>query len=180
LRGFLKIFDYHRLKADELQARDPTRLESRVRLECHNFPERVESLLPPLGERHLTREGWPHYQKLHSLCELFLTGTASQREFIRSRIDWNRAFQLGLFRAEAKAVAVSTRSEDLLRLAGLSLAISDFNCGDARDAIVALGSLLKAAREVHLDWSALVLSIADISGPGMAALFKDFLGNHPS
>jgi hypothetical protein len=176
----LKILDYHRLAADERQARDPAQLESTVRLESHDFPERVESMLPPLGERHLTRKGWPHYENLHSLCELYLTGTDSQREFIRSKMDRNRAFQLDLFRAEAKEVAVRTQSEELLRLAILSLAIADLNCGDARDVIMALGSLLKAAREVHLDWSAVVLSIADVSGPGMTALLTDFLGNHPS
>jgi len=65
-------------------------------------------------------------------------------------------------------------------VAVVSLAIDDFNCGDARDAILALQSLLVAAREIGLDWSALVRSVADISGRGMAPLLLDFLANHPS
>ena len=176
----MKLLDYHRLKAAELEARDAVRLESAVRCECAEFPERVELLLPPAEEEFLSREGWPHYRKLYSLCELYLAGTASQREFIRSRINWRRAYQLALFRAEAKEAAIRTKSDELLRLAVVSLAIDDFNCGDARDAILVLGSLLVAAREIGLDWSALVRSVACVSGPGMAALMQDSLRNRPS
>jgi hypothetical protein len=174
----LTILDYHRLKADELRARDPVLLESMVRSECADFPERVESLLPPPEERYLSREGWPHYLKFHSLCEVYLTGTAAQREFIRSRMNWNRAFQLALFRAEAREGATRTKSEERLRLAVVSLAINDFVCGDARDAILALGPLRKAAGDIGADWSALVRSVADIAGPGMAALLQDSLRNY--
>jgi len=176
----LTILDYHRLKASEVKARDPARLESTVRSERADFPEHSESLLPPAGERHLTREGWPNYQKLHSLCELYQAGTAAQREFIRSQVNWNRAYQLGLFRVEATEAAVRTKSEELLRLAVVSLAIDDFTCGDSRDAILSVGSLLLAARKIGLDWSALIHGVAAISGPGMAALFQDFLTNHPA
>jgi hypothetical protein len=177
--SYLTILDYHHLKASEVAARDPARLESAVRSERADFPEHVESLLPPADERYLKREGWPHYQKLHRLCELYQAGSPAQREFIRSKMNWNRAFQLALFRAEAREVAVRTKSEELLRLSIVSLAINDFTCGDARDAIVALGSELGAARKIGLDWSALVRGVAGISGPGMAALLQDFLGNHP-
>jgi hypothetical protein len=176
----LKLLDYHRLKAAELEARDNARFESTVRSECADFPERIESLLPSPEEKYLSRNNWPHYQKFYSLCELYLAGTASQREYIRSRIDWQRAYQLGLFRLEAKEVAVHTKSTELLRLALVSLVINDFNCGDARDAILALESLLVAARKIGLDWSALVQSVADISGRGMGPLLRDFLANHAS
>jgi hypothetical protein len=176
----LTILDYHRLKARELKASNPVRLESVVRAESANFPEDLESLLPAPEEKYLTRQGWPHYLKFHSLCELYLSGTAAQREFIRSKMNWNRAFQLALFRAEAREVAVRTKSEAMLRLAVVSLAINDFVCGDARDMIVSLAPLLKAAREIDADWSTLIRGIADVSGPGVAALLKDFLKNHPS
>jgi hypothetical protein len=176
----MTILDYHRLKADEVKARDPARLESAVRSEWAEFPQRVESLLPPPGERYLNSKDWPYHQQIHALCELYLASTASQREFIRSRMNWNRAFQLALFRTDARERAITTRSEDLLRLALVALAINDFVCGDARDAIVAMGPLLKATREIGADWNALLRIVADVSGPGMKALFLDFLANHPS
>src|SRR5207247_1360165 len=127
-----------------------------------------------------SRKDWPHYQRFCTLCELYLAGTSSQREYIRSRVDWQRAYQLGLFRLEAREVAVHTKSQELLRLALVSLVINDFNCGDARDAILALESLLVAARKIGLDWGALLRSVADISGRGMAPLLQDFLANHAS
>ena len=43
---------------------------------------------------------------------------------------------MGLFRLEAKEVAVLTKSQELLRLALVSLVINDFNCGEARGAIL--------------------------------------------
>lgn len=175
----MTILDYHYLKAGEVAARDPARLESEVRSERADFPEQIESLLPPADERYLKRAGWPHYEKLHRLCELYRASSPAQREFIRSKMNWNRAFQLALFRAEAREAAVSTKSEELLGLALVSLAINDFTCGDARDTIVALGSELVAARKIGLNWSALVREVAGTSGPGMAALLQDFLRNHP-
>lgn len=176
----MKLLDYHHLKNAELQRRNAKRLEAAVRAECADFPERVELLLPPPDEKYPDREDWPHYQKLLSLCQIYLAGTDSQREYIRSRINGARARQLGLFRLEARAAAVRTKSEELMRLALVSLVINDFQCGDARDAIVSLGSFLLASSEAGLDWGALVRGVAPTAGPGMAALLLDFLANHPS
>jgi len=41
-----------------------------------------------------------------------------------------------------------------------------------------LESLLVAARKIGLDWSALLRSVADITGRGMAPLLQDFLASH--
>jgi len=176
----MTILDYHRLKASELEALDLARLEAEVRAESAAFPETVESLLPPPEEKHLRREGWPHYERFRSLCELYLGANAAQRQFIRSRINWTRAYQLGLFRSQARELAMETKSEHLLRLALVSLVIDYFNVGDSRDAILSLQRLLVAARHIGIDWSALVLSVADTAGDGMAALYRDFLKNHPA
>ncbi len=166
----VKLLDYHRLSAA-------------VRAECADFPERVELLLPPPDEKYFSgkdfnTKDWPHYQKLQSLCELYLAGTAAQREYIRSTVTWPRSRQLGLFRKEAREAAVRTKSEELLRLALVSLVIGDLNFSDARDVILSLGLLLVAAREIGADWGGLVRSAGSMAGPGMAPLLLDFLENH--
>ena len=181
----VKLLDYHRLSAAELEARDAARLEAAVRSECADFPERVELLLPPPDEKYFSgkdfdSKDWPHYQKLQSLCELYVAGTAAQREYIRSTLTRPRSRQLGLFRKEAREAAVRTKSEELLRLALVSLVIADLHYSDARDVILSLGALLVAAREIGADWGGLVRSAGSMAGPGMAPLLLDFLANHPS
>lgn len=76
-------------------------------------------------------------------------------------------------------MAVKTKSQPMLELALVAIAISDFNTGDARDSILAVRSIYEIAGEISAAWKAIVTSVAAISGNGMAALLNDFLAIHP-
>lgn len=175
----MTLLDYHRLQREEIERWDLVQIESAARAQDASFPERVTALLPSEDEKSRASHGSPLFEKIQTLCELWLAATPEQRTFIRSRINAKRAFRLGGFRAEAKRLAIETGADSWLRLALASLAIENLN-NDARDVILSVQGLLVASRKIQADWSGLVRSVAALSGPAVASLLEDCLHNHPA
>lgn len=175
----MTLLDYHRVQREERARWDPIRLEAAVRAQDPGFPEHVERLLPSQEYKTPAPLGSPLFHQLEDLCGLWLAATEEQRAFIRLKMDSKRAYQLGRFRHQATQEAIVSNSELQLRIALASLAIDDLTSGDARDAILSVQALLKAARQIHADWGQLVRGVGALAGPAMAALLEDCLRNHP-
>ena len=176
----MTLFDYHRLQREEAAAWDAAQMEAAVRAQDPGFPERAAALLPSGDYKTHASKDSSLFRQIQELCELWLAATPEQRAFIRSKIDKNRASLLGGFRAEAKLLALETKSDSWLRLSLASIAIDNLNCGDARDVILSVQGLLVTARKIHADWGGLVRGVAALAGPGITALLEDCLRNHPA
>lgn len=176
----MTTLDYHRLQREEIEGWDPVRMEAAVRSHDSGFADRVEVVLP--GEEFKTPapQGSAQFRRLYDLCELWLAATPEQRAYIRSKMNWKRAYQLGTFRVEVSRLAVEENSEYLLKIALTTLAIDNLNSGDSRDVILSVQRLLGCARQIHADWGRLVREAAGLAGPGVAALLEDQLRNHPA
>lgn len=99
--------------------------------------------------------------------------------YTRSRIDWRQANKLRQYSAVLAVLGIRAHSEQTVRLGLVALAIEDLTAADARGLLVPVSFLFHAAQRIGSDPSRLFREVAEISGPGVAAMLLDFLNRFP-
>jgi hypothetical protein len=180
----MKLLDYHRLRRAEVVSWDRERLKEEA---IRNDPE----FLPELERLWLT-EGKKYapdmlvnvprdeaFERISRICELYRDGMESRRVYIRSRVNQQCTFRFEGFGLRAAVIAAREHSLEMMRLALIAFAITDLECSDAREILMSAPILFHSARLAGGDALVLFDEAAHLSGPGMAALFRDFARRHP-
>ena len=109
------------------------------------------------------------------LCRLYSSATRLERDYIRSLIDEELAWQLLTFSKRAAVFALRSERSDILRDSLIALAIEDLANGDVRDNMIPLGLIYHCARTVCADPREVFEEVAGMSGPPMSLVLTDFI-----
>ena len=109
------------------------------------------------------------------LCHEYRSATHVARSFIRSEIDYERAWTLLTFSKRVAVFAVHKEEPDLIRDSLIAHAIEDLAAGDVRDNLVALGLVFRSRRAVHNEPVGVFHEVAEMAGPPIAQLLRDFV-----
>jgi hypothetical protein len=174
---------YHDLRRLELEAYKSNEVDSIIQPQDATFEDRCRQLMPDTSNQIpvdlITVDWTPLDSKLTQLCETYIQASAEQRAFLRFKITADQGWVLNLYSRRMAVFGLRTGSEETIRNGLVAHAIENLAAGDVRDNIVALTLLFHAANRCSLDPFRLFSEIAEISGPAISALLKDYLKRDP-
>lgn len=177
------LFDYHMRREEEQQswgAQDPRQI---LASENSAAPARLTKLLEQARQAYATPElhdlvefrPCPEDAALADLCHAYRDGSPAARSFLRAQVKNELAWSLLTFSKRVAVQAVRQGKANLLRDSLLAQALENLAAGDVRDNMVALGLIYHCMRTLQADPVALFEAVADLAGPAISQLLRDFV-----
>jgi hypothetical protein len=148
------------------------------------FVDELEQLLPK--ERHQFApdqfahiERTPLFDACKQICERYQSGTAGQREWLRSRVDRLIGGNLAVFGLRAAVLAAREHSPELARTSLIAFAIVDLAGKDVRDVLIGISLLCHCARLSGAEMPGLFREVAAIAGPALSAVYNNWAERYP-
>ena len=109
------------------------------------------------------------------LCRRYRDGTRVTRSFLRFETDRELAGTLLGFSTRAAVMGVRNAEPDLIRDSLIAHAIENLAKGDVRENMIDLGLIFHCARAVHPEPGAVFHEVAEMAGPAISLLLRDFV-----